>query len=75
MNLRDQIDFHARSERQLRCAERASRMRAALAKNLGEQLRRTIGHEMLFGECWRAVHQAHKLDDSADVVQITDGKI
>jgi hypothetical protein len=50
-------------------------MRAALAKNLGEQLRRTIGHQMLFSECRRAVHQGHQLDDSLNLVQITDGEI
>ena len=40
-----------------------------------EQLRRTIGHQMLFGECWRAVHQSHQLDYSLSLVQITDGEI
>src|SRR5215470_8266629 len=75
VNLRDQVYLHTGSEWHLRYAKRASRVHTALSKHLGKQFRRTIGHKVLLRECWRAVHQAHKLDDSPDVVQITDGEI
>ena len=47
MNLRNQVYFHARSERHLRRAEGASGMRAALAKNLSEQLLHLKGEQEL----------------------------
>src|SRR5579871_5247708 len=75
VNLRDQVYLHTGSERHLRHAKRASGVHAVLSKYLGEQFRRAIRHKVLLRECWRAVHQAHKLDDSPDVVQITDGEI
>jgi hypothetical protein len=75
VNLRDQVYLHTGSERNLRYAKRASGVHTVFSKHLREQFRRTISHKVLLRECWRAVHQAHKLDDSPDVVQITGGKI
>lgn len=50
LHLRDQFDLHARAERCLRDAEGAARVRAGIAEELEEQLRRAVGNEVLFGE-------------------------
>ena len=46
----DQLDLDARAERQLRGAERAPRMFPAIAQDRRQQLGRSIGDEVLFGE-------------------------
>jgi len=70
-HLGDQLYLHARSERNLRHAERAPRVRAVLAEDVREQLRRAVGDEVLLGEVGRAVHHYEELHDARDGVEIT----
>jgi hypothetical protein len=58
-NLRDQIDLETSSKRNLSDPKGAANMPAVGAKNFYEQLRRSVGHKMLLGECRRAVDQHH----------------
>src|SRR5688500_17893055 len=73
LELRNQLDFDAASERELRDAESAARVQAFLSEDLLEHLRRAVGDEVLLGEAGRAVDQDEQLDDALDAGEI-DGR-
>src|SRR6202042_1203955 len=60
VNLCDQFYFKAGSKRHLSNSEGAANVLPYISKDLSEKLRSPIGHQMLFGECWSAVHQHHQ---------------
>ncbi|MNT81472.1 hypothetical protein D3C71_2080860 [compost metagenome] len=41
------------------------------AEHLGDQLAGAVGDEVLLGEVFRAVDQAHQLDDALDAVEVS----
>ena len=57
-HFRNQFNFDARTQRDLRHAKGAAGMRSRLsAKHLADELAGTVGHQMLLGEIAGGVHQ------------------
>mgnify|MGYP000511679598 CR=1 FL=1 len=69
----DQLDLDAGTQRNLRHAKGAARMRAGVSEDLAEQFRAAVGDQMLFGEGRGRVDQAHDLDDALDAVEVGAG--
>jgi hypothetical protein len=67
--LRRQFYFHTRPKRNLSHPEGATNVLPCIAKHFSEKLRSSIGQQVLFRECWSAVHQHLQLDDPLDLVK------
>ena len=74
-HLGNQLDLDAGAHRDLRHAEGAAGMGAALAEHLAQQLGAAVGHQVLFGVVAGAVDQAHHLDDAGDGVEVAHGRV
>src|SRR5207245_7060702 len=74
-DLSDQIDLDARTHRDLHNTEGAAGMRALFGEHLAQQIRASVGDEVLFGEIGGAVDEAHHLHDALDLVQVADGRV
>src|SRR4051794_33157614 len=70
VHFRDDFDFDATAERDLRHAECAARVQSVLAKDRDEQLRRAVGDQVLLGERRSAVHQYQQFDDATDTIEV-----
>src|SRR5919106_2558460 len=74
-HFRDQLDLHTRAEWNLRDAERTPGVRAALTKHFLEELRRAVGHDVLFGERWNAIDQNQQLDQPPHSIQVASRRV
>ncbi len=66
----NQLDFYASAQRDLRHTKSAAGVLAFVTKDLAQQLRAAIGHQVLFGKRGCGIDQAHDLDDALDAVQV-----
>ena len=71
LHLHDHFHFARRVAGQRSHADGAARVRALLAEDFSEELRRTFDHLRLFGEIKAAVDETRHLDDALYVVKST----
>src|SRR6202045_3820206 len=67
-NLRDQIDLDTSSKRNLSDPKGAANMHSYFSKNLREEFRCAVSHQMLLGVRGSAIHEHHQLKDTFDLV-------
>src|SRR5215813_6964615 len=72
LNFRHQLDFKTASQRELRHADRASRVSSLFTKNFLKQFRSSVSDEMMLRKARGRIDQAQQLHNSLNLVQISE---